>query len=84
MIMNGNVSINSFGKQLDFFDLVLPDQTCFWAFFSELPLLLDLIPLPDEWGEAFLDDRSFLTLCSFDLPGMAFSLFLTRLNISSQ
>jgi len=86
MIKKGKVSINSFGKQLDFFDLVLPAQTCFCAFFFErlpllLLLLLFLIPLPDEWGEAFLDDRSFLTLCAFDLPGMAFSLLLTHLSI---
>jgi len=83
MIKKGKVSINSFGKQLDFFDLALPDQTCFCAFFFEaLPLLLlFLFPLPDEWGEAFLDDLSFLTLCAFDFPGMAFSLLLTHLSI---
>jgi hypothetical protein len=73
MIMNGMVNINSFGKQLDFFDLALPDQTCFCIFCLEA-LLLDLIPLPDDWDEVFLDGRSFLTLCAFDLPGMAFSL----------
>jgi hypothetical protein len=64
MIMKGKVSINSFGKQLVFFDLALPDQACFFTFFFEallLLLLLCLFPLPDEWGEAFFG-RSFLTL----------------------
>lgn len=84
MIMNGRVSINNFGKQPDFFDLALPDQTCFCALFSELSWLPDLLPLPDEWGDAFLEGLSFLTLCACDLPGMAFSLFLNHLNGPSQ
>lgn len=74
MIMNGKVSINSFGKQPEFFDLALPDQTCFSMFCLEPPLLSYPIPLLDDWEEALLDDRSFLSLLDFDFPGMDFLL----------